>query len=89
MSREFCGIVFIGGGTSWAYADTKADAAIAAAKRAKSDWKSMFTFKKTEMFKVNIFDTANSDGWYADYRGVFDDTTKEPLPLVEVMEVTV
>lgn len=89
MSQDFCGIVFIGGGSSWAYSGSIEEAAKLAAKIAKKDWKSIFKFKRKQEFTVNVYDCTNTNGWYADYRGVFKSGTQDPLPFVEQVKVTV
>jgi hypothetical protein len=88
-NQDFCGIVFIGGGSSWHYAATKEEAAQKAAKQAKSDWKTLFKFKRKQEFKVAVYDTSKCDGWWADYSGVYPMGSNDPLPLVERVTVTV
>lgn len=75
--KEYCGIVFIGGGSSWAWADTPEKAAKNAAKQCKKDWGRYFEF--TEPINVNVYDMRDHDGWEADHRGVVDSTTGEKL----------
>ena len=91
MSKDFdyCGIVFIGGGSSWAYADSPEKAAEKAAKFCKSDWKSLFKFKRKQEFSVCVYDMKAHEGWYATGGGVYDQDTKEEIPLLEVISVTV
>lgn len=89
MSKDYCGIVFIGGGSSWAWADTKEAAALNAAKQCKKDWKSLYDFKKEQEFKVCVYAMKDREGWYADYRGVMDDKTHEVIPILAVVTVTV
>lgn len=86
---DYCGIVFIGGGSSWSYAATPEDAAEKAAKRCKRDWKHMYKFKRKQPFVLNVYDTKEVDGWYADYEGVFDKETNEKVPLVGRYDVEV
>ena len=86
---DFCGIVFIGGGSSWVYASSPEDAATKAAKQCKRDWKSLFEFERQHEFKVCIYDMKEHNGWYADHRGVFDKETNKEIPLMRVDSVTV
>jgi len=86
---DFCGIVFIGGGSSWAYAATPEEAAALAAKQCKRDWKHIYTFKRKQELKVCIYDMREHDGWYADYTGVHDKETNEVIPMLRVETVTV
>lgn len=88
QDKDFCAIVFIGGGSSWAWAPSKEEAATKAAKQCKRDWKTLYQFKRKHEFKVCVYDMKDHDGWYADYRGVFDSKTKQEIPLLEVVEVT-
>ena len=88
-SKDFCGIVFIGGGSSWAYAGSPKEAAQLAGKCCKADWKSLFKFAAKQNFTVNVFDMKTRKGWYADHRGVFDSTTKKRIPVLEVVAVVV
>lgn len=87
--KDYCGIVFIATGSSWAWAKTPEEAAINAAKQAKRDWKTYFKFKRKEEFKVCLYDMKDHEGWYADHRGVFDTDTKAEIPLLRVDTVTV
>lgn len=77
-SKRYCGIVFIGGGSSWAWADTPEKAAAAAAKQCKKDWGRYYAFQ--DKIKVNVFDMKDHEGWEADERGVVDVQTGEPIP---------
>ena len=87
-SKRFCGIVFIGGGSSWAYAESPDKAAAAAAKTCKKDWKTLFEFEFKQELKVCVYDMKQHEGWYADHSGVFDQDTHEKIPMLEVMTVT-
>jgi len=89
METRFCGIVFIGGGSSWAWGTTPEEASLKAAKLCKRDWKSYFKFKRKQEFNVSIYDMTKHEGWYADYRGVFDTDTNEQIPLMRVDKVVV
>jgi hypothetical protein len=83
--KDFCGIVFIGAGSSWAYGATPEAAAKAAAKRVKADWGKYY---KVAEANVNVFDTSSVDGWEADHRGVVSSETGDPLRLVKKITVT-
>jgi hypothetical protein len=85
-SKDYCGIVFIGaGGSAWAWAATPEEAAQQAAKECKRSWKHFYKFKRKQEFKVCIYDMTQHEGWYADYRGVFDQDTKELIELHSVI----
>jgi hypothetical protein len=84
--KDYCGIVFICGGSSWAWASTPEDAAIKAAKCAKRDWKAYFKFKRQQDFNVVVLDMRNRNGWFADHRGIFDTDTKTLIPDEEITE---
>lgn len=86
---DYCGIIYIGGGSSWAYGATPKEAAVKAAKTCKSDWKSVFKFDKHQEFTVCIYDMKEHDGWYAQMGGVYDKETKAEIPLVKTIEVIV
>lgn len=86
---DYCGIVFISGGSSWHYGASPDEAATQAAKTCKRDWKHLFKFKRKQEFSVCIYDTSKCEGWYAHSGQVFDRDTKEELPLLEVINVTV
>jgi hypothetical protein len=86
--KDFCGIVFIGAGSSWSYGATPEVAAKAAAKRVKADWGRYFKLDKGTEINVNVFDTATVDGWEADHRGVVSSETGDPLRLVKKITVT-
>lgn len=88
-SKDYCGIVFIAGGSTWEYASTPEEAAERAAKRTKSDWKSLFEFKPKHEFKVVLLDMKNHDGWYADHTGIFDADTHEEIESIGVTTVVV
>lgn len=88
-SKDYCGIIFIGGGSSFAWGASPEEAAKIAAKTCKQDWKSLFKFKRRQEFSVNIYDTRKSDGWWADSSGVYDTKTKERLPYVKTIKIEV
>ena len=89
-SKDYCGIVFIGSsGASWEYASTPEEAAKRAAKRTKTDWKSLFEFKPKHELKVVLLDMKNHDGWYADHRGIFDSDTHKMIEPIGVKSVVV
>lgn len=89
-SKDYCGIIFIGGGSSYAWAATPEEAAKIAAKTCKSDWSSLFKFKRRHEFSVNVYDMRKHDGWAADtINGVYDTKTKEPLKVLKVIKVEV
>lgn len=87
MENNFCAIVFIGTGSSWAWGSDKIKTAKRAAKVCKSDWKGIYQFKPKHEFKVCVYDMANHEGWYASHDGVFDQDTNEKIPLLEVVNV--
>lgn len=89
-AKDYCGIIFIGGGSSWSWAPTVELAAQQAAKTCKRDWKSMFKFAKRHEFTVNVYDMREHDGWVADtVNGVCDSKTHEQLKPLQVVKVTV
>lgn len=87
--QDYCGIVFIGGGSSHAWAATPEAAAQQAAKTCKQDWSGLFKFKKRQEFKVCVYDMRKHSGWYADHSGVYSSDTNKKLPLLELKKVTV
>lgn len=89
VSYDYCGIVFIGGGSSHAWAATPEAAAERAAKTCKSDWSSFYRFKRKQPFDVNVFDMRERDGWYADTHGVYDSRTREQIKALHVAKVIV
>lgn len=89
MANNFCGIVFINGGSSWAYADTPETAATKAALQCKRDWSTLIDFSQSRELKVCIYEMTNHDGWYADHNGVHDDKTDQSIPLLRVERVAV
>jgi len=88
-NKDFCGIVFIGAGSSWAYDNSPEGAAKKAGRQCKRDWRGLFKFKRKQELKVCIYDMKNHNGWYADYEGVFDTDTHEKIPLLQVEKVQV
>jgi hypothetical protein len=89
MSNDFCAIVFIGGGSSWAWSSDKNEAAAKAVKRCRIDWKQLYQFKKGANVPVTILDMKERNGWYAGHRGIFDDTTHEQIKPMEIINITV
>lgn len=85
--KSYCGIIFIGGGSSWAWGSTPEQVANDAAKICKRDWKGFFNFEKGKTLKVNIYDMVGHNGWYADERGVFDEDTNELIKRHSVIDV--
>ena len=83
-NKDYCGIVFIGGGSAWAWAGSPEDAAKAAAKQCRKDWGRYYDLKGK--VKVNIYDMRKHEGWEADERGVVDSATGEPLKRHSVVE---
>ena len=83
MSEEklYCGIVFIGTGSSWAYGDTPEKAAKAAAKLCRRDWGRLFKLDD-QPIKVNVIDMTDHEGWFADHRGIYADGTDEPIEVI-------
>lgn len=89
-SHDYCGIVFIGGGSSWAYGSTPDEAAKKAAKICKADWGRHFDIKRGQKMPVNVYDMKKHDGWVADtMHGVIDPDTKERIERVDVITVTI
>ena len=82
---NYCGIVFVGGGSSWAYNSDRDEAVKRAVKQAKRDWKDYHSFGKT--IKVVLIDMTNRNGWYADHSGIFESETKEEITDFEVVTV--
>lgn len=68
--RRYCGIVFIGHGSSYCYAATEQEAAEGAAKFAKADWSKVYQFKRRDTLVVLVYDMKDHTGWYADTPGV-------------------
>lgn len=83
----YCAIMFVGCGSTHHYGKTPVQAARLAVKQAKRDWRGLYTFPKGKMLKVRVYESTNSNGWYADDTGVFDQDTDEKLHLVELIEV--
>lgn len=84
-ARDYCGIIFIGGGSSWAWGSSPEDCAKAAAKQCRKDWGKYFDIPAGKI-KVNVYDMRSSEGWEADDRGVVDSTTGEKLTRVALIE---
>lgn len=82
---NYCGIVFVGGGSSWAYNSNRDEAVKRAVKQAKRDWKDYHSFGET--IKVVLIDMTNRNGWYADYSGIFESETQEEITDFEVVTV--
>ena len=82
---NYCGIVFVGGGSSWAYNSDRDEAVKRAVKQAKRDWKDYHSFGET--IKVVLIDMTNRNGWYADYSGIFESETQEEITDFEVVTV--
>lgn len=82
--KDYCGIVFIAGCTSWAWGSSPAECAKAAAKQCRKDWGKFF--KISGNVRVNIYDMRGRDGWEADERGVIDSKTGERLICVALIE---
>lgn len=87
-SKDLCAIVFIGGGSSWAWGGDKTEAANRAVRICRSDWKHLYKFKKGATVAVTILDMKNRNGWYADHRGIFDDTTHKQIQPMEIIKIT-
>lgn len=88
-AQDYCGIVFIGGGSSWAYAATPEAAAKAAAKQCAKDWSGLFgKFSKVRPLRVNILDMRAHDGWSASTCGGIVNTKGETIPVMCVIEQT-
>ena len=83
MGTNYCGIVFVGGGSSWAYNPDKDEAVKKAVKQAKRDWKDLHSFGET--IKVVLIDMTNRNGWYADHSGIFDHDTNQEITDFEVI----
>ena len=83
MGTNYCGIVFVGGGSSWAYDSDRGEAVKRAVKQAKKDWKDLHSFGET--IKVVLIDMTNRNGWYADHNGIFEYDTKEEITDFEVL----
>ena len=83
MGTNYCGIVFVGGGSSWAYDSKREEAVKRAVKQAKKDWKDLHSFGET--IKVVLIDMTNRNGWYADHSGIFEYDTKEEITDFEVL----
>ncbi len=82
---RYCGIIFIGSGSSWGWADTPEEAAKIAAKSCKADWGDIYKIGK---MVVHIYDMKNHEGWEATcHAGVCDIETGEPIPLMKTISV--
>ena len=87
---DYCGICYIGGGSTWAYAATPAQAAVKAAKQCVQDWKSLFKFEKGQYLGVCIYDMKKHEGWYSEGpHHVYDHKTKEHIPILEIIKVAI
>lgn len=85
-SKDYCGIIFIGGGSSWAWGPTPEAAAKTAARICKSDWKVHFKFEKRQEFTVNVYDMREHSGWYADHSGVYAHGTNTRLTVFKIIK---
>ena len=85
MKKNYCGIVFLGGGSSWAWGEDIKETAKAAAKKARKDWRHFFNIPENGI-TVRVFDMTDHDGWYADCSGVFNDKTDELIKVHEVIK---
>ena len=72
-SKRYLAIIFVGGGSSWAYGPTPDQAATDAARILRRDWGHLFDWN--EPVPVNLFDTEGFEGFAADHRGVFGTNT--------------
>jgi len=88
MKYNYCGIVFIGGGSSWAHADDKQIAAQKAAEQAKRDWGKVYKFPLWQEFKVCMYDMSDVESWHADHTGVYNTQTLEEVPMIEIIAAT-
>lgn len=88
--KRYCGVVFIGGRSSWAYAPTVEAAAKGAVKVLIQDWKHLFKFKKGDEIPVYILDMKDHAGWIANAPGEFcSTTTKQPIPPIGIRRMTI
>lgn len=83
QQRDFLGIVFVGAGSAWAQGTSEMDAATRAAKQARKDWGAIYDFGKCHTFNVMVYDITDSEGWYADARGLYDDKTNKRMPFID------
>ena len=74
MNKEkkyrYCGIILIGGGSSWQQDWAKENdigkVVVKATKQCKRDWKHLFNLRN-QVLSVNVYDITNlKDGWYFD-----------------------
>lgn len=86
-NKNYCGVIIMGCGSSWAWASSVKEAASKAAKTAKRDWRGVFKFKRKHEFVVNVLDMRKRDGWWADYRGFYDSGSKEKIEPYKVVKV--
>lgn len=84
--KLYCGVILIGGGSSWGCGPTPQEAADRAAKFCRQDWGKMFDLKGKEL-AVNILDMRKRDGWVCDHRGFRDSDTDEQIDVMEVIRV--
>ena len=87
--KRYCGIVFIGGGSSWFYAATIDEAAKKAAIQCKQDWKSLFKFEKKQELNVVVVEMTDHSGWYSNGDGVRSSDTKQIIKPTKVVKVVV
>ncbi len=83
--KSYCGIIFVGTGSTWHWGSTPEEAAKETAKWARKDWGAWYKFPKT--LKIMILDMRERNGWYADHRGIFDKDTNEEIEVMKVIEV--
>jgi len=72
---KYLAIIFLGGGSSWAYAPTIKKAADDAARILARDWGHLFNFEGP--VPVNVYNVEDYDGHYSDHRGVFGTKSDE------------
>ena len=80
--KNYCGIIFIGSGSSWAWGATPEEAVEKTAKTCRVDWQ----IPKEYILNVNILDMRERDGWEATTDGIFDTDTGERIPIMSVMK---
>lgn len=77
--KRYCAIVFIGCGSSWLWGGDPDEVVRGAARIAKSDWSTLYKFKRRHEFTVCLVDMAGREGWYATDGAIYDRDTKERL----------